>query len=295
MLRAAALATALCLCWSLPARANDFEEFEAARSAYDAQDYARAAQLFEALVGGEVPRLTNRSLVLESQKYLGASYLFLTQLDQAAEHFERLLHMDPEYMLDPLAFPEEVQRLFAQVKTRLESEQRAAEEARKREEERLVKLQLDRARKERERWDQLFKLAETERVHDVRSRWLGIVPFGVGQFQNGHDGLGLVLAVSQASLLAISLTAFILHDNLRGQEPVGSKREDARLAEQAFRYTNQVSFSLFAVLAVTGVLDAQVRFHGTRTYERTRPLPPDLYGGPELSVSPGGAELRLRF
>jgi tetratricopeptide (TPR) repeat protein len=277
------------------AKANDFEEFEAARSAYESQDYARAAQLFEGLVGGDVPRLTNRSLVLESQKYLGASYLFLGKRDRASDYFERLLRMDPEYMLDPLAFPEEAQHLFAQVKTRLEAERMVAAAAKKREAENLARTQAERERKEHQRWEQLFKLAETEQVHEVRSRWLASVPFGVGQFQNGHDGLGLVLCVSEASLLAISVAAFILQDNLRGQTPAPNKIDDARLAEQAFRYTNQISFSLFAVLAVTGVIDAQARFQGTRTYERKRVLPPDLYGGPELSVWPGGANLRLRF
>ncbi len=291
----AAALSVLCALWSLPAKANDFEEFEAARMAYESQDYARSAQLFEGLVGGEVPRLTNRSLVLESQKYLGASCLFLNKLDLANQHFERLLRMDPEYLLDPLAFPEEVQHLFAQVKTRLEAERKAEDVARKREEDRLVRAKVERDRKEHERWDNLFHLAQAEEVHELRSRWLALVPFGVGQFQNGHEGLGLVFAVSEASLVAISVAAFILHDNLRGQNPAPNEIQNARLAERAFRYTNQISFSLFAVLAVTGVLDAEVRFQGTRSYERKRPLPPDLYGGPELTVGPTGASFRMQF
>jgi hypothetical protein len=113
--------------------------------------------------------------------------------------------------------------------------------------------------------------------------------------QNGHDGLGLVLAVSEGALLAISITSYVLHENLRGQQPAANKVADARVAESAFRYTNQVSFGLFAALAVTGVLDAELRFLGTRTYDRKRSLPADLYGGPELSIGPTGASLRLRF
>lgn len=293
------LGVLVCACWAAPqaAKANDFEAFESGRQAYEAQDYARAADVFEQLVGGDVPRLQNRSLVLESEKYLGASYLFLGKLNQAEQHFEKLLGMEPEYMLDPLAFPEDVQRLFAQVKTRLDSERAAADQAKKREAEERARAQVARARKENERWKQLFRLAETERVHEVRSRWLAMVPFGVGQFQNDHDGLGLVLAVSEASLLAISITAFVFHENttLRGQTPTASEVNDARLAESAFRYTNQISFGLFAVLAVTGVIDAQTRFTPTRSYDRKRPLPPDLYGGPELSVGPGGVDFRVRF
>src|SRR5262245_16024546 len=110
--------------------ANDFEDFGAARSAYDAQDYRRAAALFEALAGGDTPTLTNKSLVLESKKYLAASYLFLKKLTVAELEFERLLRIDPEYQLDPLAFPEEVQRLFARVKTRLDAERKVAADTR---------------------------------------------------------------------------------------------------------------------------------------------------------------------
>lgn len=279
--------------WASHASANDFEDFERARSAYESQEYARAANLFNALAGGDVPQLTNRSLVLESKKYLGASYLFLGKIAQAEQEFTRLLRMDPDYLLDPLAFPQEVQRLFARVKTQLEAERRASEEERRREEERLHREHTERTERERKRWARLHELAQTETVREVRSRWLALVPFGAGQFQNGHASLGAVLAVSEGSLLALSLVTYVLHDHLRGQTPGGDDIQDARLAEQGFRYTNQISFALFAIIAVTGVIDAQVRFQDSYAYERKRPLPPDL--APELSLTSDGASLTLRF
>jgi tetratricopeptide (TPR) repeat protein len=281
--------------WISRASANDFEDFEKARSAYESQDYARAAAQFDALAGGDVPQLSNRSLVLESKKYLGASYLFLGKLAQAEQEFTRLLRMDPDYLLDPLAFPEEVQRLFARVQKQLAAEQRATQEERRREEQRLLREQTQRIELERLRWSRLTELAQTETVHETRSRWLALVPFGAGQFQNGHASLGAVLAVSEGSLLALSLVTYVLHDHLRGQRPTPSEITDARLAEQGFRYTNQISFALFALIAVTGVIDAQVRFQPTHDYERKRPLPPELSNSPELSLGVGGASLRLRF
>jgi tetratricopeptide (TPR) repeat protein len=283
------------LSWLLAsaASANEFEDFEKARAVYEGQDYARAAQLFEALAGGDVPQLTNRSLVLESKKYLGASHLFLGKLERAEQEFTRLLRMDPAYLLDPLAFPEEVQRLFAKVKLQLEAERRAAEEVRRREEQRALRQQTERIELERLRWEQLQALAQVEIVREERSRWLALVPFGAGQFQNGHASLGAVLAVSEGSLLALAMVTYALHESLRGQAP--TEVDDARLAERAFRYTNQISFALFAILAVTGVIDAQVRFQATREYERKRPLPPGLEGGPELSLDPAAGSLRLRF
>jgi tetratricopeptide (TPR) repeat protein len=284
-----------CFTTPAPARANDFEEFEAARAAYDTQDYARAAKLFDALGGGDTPALTNRSLLFESKKYLGASYLFLGELQRAEDEFERLLRMDPEYILDPLGFPEEVQRLFARVKTRLDSERRVAEDERRREEDRTRVAQTRRDTEERERWVRLTQLAETEHVREIRSRWIALVPFGLGQFQNGHVSLGAILAVSEGSLFAIAAVSWAVHENLRGQTPVESERDEYNLTERATRYTNQISFAMFVALAITGVIDAQVRFQDSREYERKRPLPPELSPAPEVSLGLGSAQLRLHF
>lgn len=279
--------------WVSPAHANDFEDFEKARSAYEAQEYTKAAKLFEALAGGDVPQLTNRSLVLESKKYLGASYLFLGKLSQAEQEFTRLLRMDPGYLLDPLAFPEEVQRLFARVKMQLDAERLASEAQRKLEEQRTAREHSERTEREQLRWTELTQLAQVETVHETRSRWVALVPFGAGQFQNGHESLGAVLAVTEGSLLALSMVTYVLHDHLRGQRPKPSEIPDARLAEQGFRYTNQISFALFAIVAVTGIIDAQVRFVPSQDYERKRKLPPDLVDGPELSFDLTGFQLRF--
>jgi tetratricopeptide (TPR) repeat protein len=287
----------LVLLWSAPrVRANDFEDFEAARSAYEAQDYARAVALFDALAGGDTPALTNRSLVLESKKYLGASYLFLNKLPAAEQEFERLLRMDPQYLLDPLGFPEEVQRLFARIKTRLEAELKVAADERRRAEERLRVNESERESLARARWARLRQLAQTESVHETRSRWLAVIPFGIGQFQNGHISLGAILAVSEGSLLVIGVASWVVHENLRSvQRPAASERADFDLTERVSRYTNQISMGLFAVLALTGVIDAQLRFRPSQEIERKRPLPPDLYGGPEISIGLGTASLSMHF
>jgi tetratricopeptide (TPR) repeat protein len=277
------------------ARGNDFEEFDAARNAYESQDYARAARLFEQLGGGDNPALTNRSLLLESKKYLGASYLFLGKIPQAQAEFERLLRLDPQYLLDPLGFPEEVQRLFAQTKARLDAERRVAEEERRREEERKRKLEEQRLQEARARWDNLAALAQTEKVEEKRSRWIALIPFGIGQVQNGHGSLGVVLAVSEGALLGVSLVSWIIHENLRDDRPSDAQRDEFQVTERVTRYTNQVSLALFGALALTGIIDAQARFQGDVEHTRKRPLPPELREPPRLSLGPGGVSLRLQF
>lgn len=275
------------------ARANDFEDFEAARSAYESADYAVAAQRFEKLGGGDNPRLTNRSLLLETKKYLGASYLFLGKLQLAEAELERLLRLDAQYILDPLAFPEEVQRLFARVKARLDSERRVAEEEQRREQDRLSRKEIERIEGERKRWARLTALAQEERVLQQRSRWIALMPFGIGQVQNGHASLGAILAVSEVSLLLVSLVSWGVHENLRGQNPDASERDEYNLTERVSRYTNQVSLGLFGVIAITGIIDAQVRFEADSARMRKRVLPQDLRDPPRLTLGPGG--LRLRF
>lgn len=294
-----ALTCALCvllLSWlSLPVRANDFEEFESARSAYESQDYALAVKRFAALGGGDSPALTNRSLLLESKKYLGASYLFLGKLQLAEAEFERLLRMDPQYILDPLAFPGEVQRLFAGVKSRLDAERRTAEVEQKREQERLQKLESDKQGAERRRWGQLTEMAETERVQEVHSRWVALMPFGIGQLQNGNGDLAAVLAVSEGSLLVVSFVSWIVHENLRGQQPGLNERDEFSLTERVSRYTNQVSLGLFGAVALTGIIDAQLRFQENVWSERKRQLPAELKEPPTVSLGVGGVGVHLRF
>lgn len=277
------------------ARANDFDDFQEALQAYQAQDFERASRLFEALAGGDVPGTTDRPLLVESRKYLAACLMFMGREADAEATFARLLRDEPGYQLDPLAFPEDVVRLFARVRERIERERQeaAVAEARAREQARLEELQ--RQIEQRARAERLMSLARTERVEEVRSRWVAMVPFGVGQFQNDDAGLGLVLAVTQGLLVGTSITTYVLHENLRGQEPIPEELSDAEFAEKALRLTNQISLGLFGALAITGIVDAQLRFKKSRSYDRPRKLPEDLNRTLELGVGPGSLTLRLRM
>jgi hypothetical protein len=197
-------------------------------------------------------------------------------------------------VLDPLAFPDEVAQLFSVVKARMAVERAQIEQERSRAAAQQAAQRDEVAKQQRAKLDRLVALASTEQVEEKHQRWLAVMPFGVGQFQNGHDGLGLVLAVSEGSLLAISLVTFLLHEDLRNQMPAPDRLDDARLAETVFRYTNQISLGLFGAIAIAGIVDAQVRFVPSRIYNRSRALPPDIEEL-QVSVGPGGLQLRARF
>lgn len=277
------------------AQASELDQFQNARAAYDSLNYELAADLFAGLLA-EAATTDRRPLVIESRKYLAASYLFMGRTADADRELRQLLEVEPDYVLDPLEFPAEVQRAFARVKAELD-ERRAKDAVRRAEEEAASRHARERAQlADRERLERLLDLARTERTVESRSRWIAMIPFGVGQYQNGHDGLGLLLAVTEGVLLAGSITAYAFHENLRGQEPAEDRFDDARLAEAASRYINQISFGLFAVVAITGIVDAQLRFRPTRVTEVKKELPPELEHietTPRISLTGGPTPLSL--
>lgn len=294
------VAASLALCaWLLvlvlpgPARANDFDEFQQARAAYERGAYGTARELFLELVGDEPPRLSNQSLILESLKYLAASELFKGDAEEAARQFRRLLSRESDYVLDPLAFPEEVQRVFARVKAELKVEAQTRIDAEAKAEAEAAARKRARDAAEEERLQRLLDLAKIERVEVRNSRWIALLPFGAGQFQNGDRGLGVLLAVSQVLLAGASVTTYALHEGLRDERPIPEQRSDAQFAERAYRYTNQASIVALVAVAVAGIIDAQIRFHEAHVTERKRSLPPELLAKPKLSFTGDG--FRLQF
>jgi hypothetical protein len=132
LLRALSLSVALLALGGSPVQADDLTEFEAARSLYDARDYEDAVDALRALVGVEPPTIHDPLLVLESRKYLAASLLFIGATEDAKVQFRALLAQEPDYTLDPLAFPTEVLALFDAVKAevlRISAEKRQREAA----------------------------------------------------------------------------------------------------------------------------------------------------------------------
>lgn len=263
-------------CFVAPARADDLGDFEQARQAYEAQDYVRAVTAFSALVGTNPPRLSDRLLVLESRKYLAASLLFVREPARAKEQFRLLLSEEPEYMLDPLAFPTEVLALFDQTKTELQRAAQAQLQEEQRRLEETLRARRDAEKQRRDNLARLLELAERGEKREQNSRWVASLPFGVGQFQNGHSGLGVALAMSQGIAATVSGISFLAHQRLRDERPSPDDLDNTREREATWRKTNIASFAVFAGLAVLGILDAHVRFVPERVTPVPRKLPPDL-------------------
>jgi hypothetical protein len=272
---------ALIFGFSFSARADELTQYQAALSAYQASNYPLAIKRFGVLVGGEVPKVTSRPLRLESRKYLGVSYLFVGKKNEAGVQFEKLLEEDASYTLDPLEFPSEVVEFFQSIRSKVRSSLSVAPDATappragvaspgspvdpNRASQAPVTLTAEQVR-------ELRVLVETEQEVQVHSRWVAAIPFGVGQFQNGHAALGTALAVSQLLLLSASVITFALHSSV-SDTPPDEVTDSTRSEEQALRIANWVTSGLFFATAVAGVIDAQARFVPVVKKTRTRPLP----------------------
>jgi tetratricopeptide (TPR) repeat protein len=284
-----------------PVAADELSDFESARRNYDEQNYTKAERGLESLVGGVVPRATNPVVRLEARKYLGATYLFLGKNEDAREQFRRLLEEDPDYNIDPVAFPEAVVQTFQEVQKEAAAE-RARQEA------------LEAARLQRERTDEvealvrqqqriqaLEDLTALETVEKVNSRWIAALPFGIGQFQNENRKLGITFAVTESVFLAASIATFIGHNSLRDETPAPDQIDQAERAERALRIGNWVSVGAFLGFAIAGVTEAEVRFRPVIRSTRKREPPNDTKTpqstGPQLRLGLGltGGEFRLNF
>lgn len=286
----AVLLAALLTLAPAPASASDLEDFRAARSLYEAHDWTSAATALEGLVGGETPTLDNPALVIEARKYLAATYVFLGREESARAQFERLLREEPTYVLDAAQFPREVVDLFEQVRIRL-VEIRAAEAQR-------AQLEAENTRLQEENTRLQNALSEELVVEVARSQWLVQLPYGVGQFENGEEGLGAFFLVSELLITATLATSGVLqlayaNDVLR--DPVilnDERRPQYEAANAALEIVNWSSAGALLLLAAIGVVQANVAYHPTRTVRVPRSPPPI---SANVQISPLSAQFSLQF
>lgn len=287
--------------FALPVAADELSDFEAARRSYDRQSYSKAARGFESLVGGAVPRARNPVVRLEARKYLGATYLFLGKEPEAREQFRRLLEEDPDYDIDPVAFPGAVVQTFQEVQAQA-LEQRAAQD--KLDAARLKREkagELEELIEQQQRIATLEELASTEVIEKRNSRWIAALPFGIGQFQNENRKLGIMFAVTESAFLAASIATFIGHNSLRDENPSPDELDRAQRVERALRIGNWVSVGSLLSFYVAGVIEAEVRFRPVIRTTRKRELPDDLEppqsSRPQIRFDLGltGGRLRVDF
>lgn len=272
-------------------RADELTEFEKGRNSYSGGRYEEAVERFAQMLDpSNAEALESPQIIEQARMYRAAGLIALGRLSEADQEIEKILRTNPGAYPDPVIFPGVVLDRFTDVRGRIrqELEDKAREKARQ---ERL-RLEREKARqqRERERVLKLEQLAQRE-LHVVQnSRWVAVLPFGVGQFQNQQPAAGWSLLLGEAALATTSVvTAAIAMDlQSRGTEPNVDKVDlNARIA--TMKTANQLSFAAFAIVAAGGVVHAQLTFEPFRREVRKRELPEDLKATPTVTSVQGGA------
>jgi hypothetical protein len=196
----------------------------------------------------------------EGLQYLGAALELLGRSGEAEEHFEELVTLQPEFRMNQ-AFPSEVLRLFESVRDRVQDRIRQIEDRRRR--------AAEAAQAERDRQAALLRqrLIDQARprymVREVehRSLALAFLPFGAGQFQNGHNRRGYVFMGTQLGLTASSMVLWLL-STLAPENPE-DEAEGARLLN-GYQIASYAVYGALAVSVAWGIIDALVNYARAR-------------------------------
>jgi hypothetical protein len=261
-------------------RLSDEAELARIVGLVDAAKYEECAARLGHLLDPKSPHPLVQPQIIETARIYDATCLMgLGKDEQADEPLRAAIRKNPQMRPpDSLTFPARVVDRFLKVREQLFGELRATEQ-----------IAIERARQEaaakqkrdNEQWEYfitLERIARQEVVMHTNSRFVALVPLGVGQFQNGNKPLGWTFLGTETALAATALTSLGVFTRLnmqaasfeaRGQQP--SKRVNGRLSNWHFTLT----LSTYALLAVSalGIVEAEASFVPEVRHVRERPLP----------------------
>jgi hypothetical protein len=276
-----------------PPHLNDTAELARVVSLYEAGKYGECADSLHRLLTSDSARPLHDQDVIESARiYQAACLIGSGQNNLADEPLRAAIRQNPQMKApDSLVFPPQVIDRFLRVRETMFDVIRKAEDERVRRAQELAKQQEERARKERVRVAGLERLAQQETVITPKTRWLALVPFGVGQFQNGEQALGYVFLTSEILLAASTLTTLGVETHLVLATSRADKPEQSINGTLA-DWKTALEYSSYAWLGVSviGIVEAELAFVPEQRQLRKRSLPSELR--PEtsqISVRPNAA------
>lgn len=261
------------------ARADELSDLEKAYAAYAARKYVDAEQRLRALLNPTSGTLKDPDRVADARMYLGAVLLAEGRRTDALAVFQRLLLEKEDYQPDPLRIPLEALDALIDVRSQIGEKVRAlqVERARQQQDEQ-AKVEAEKQRAA-VRIAVLEKLAGEEIVIERNSRWIAVLPFGVGQFQNRQDTLGWTFLVAESALGAGSIVAAGLTLYNESNASNALARNDSAQATGYYErartawLVNATFFGAFVTTAIVGVVHAESTFSPERVQVRRRTLP----------------------
>jgi hypothetical protein len=292
-----ALGFGFCLAFSFvprTARADDVTAIDSAINSYDTARWDECVERFQVVLRS--PTLRDVGQKNRARMYFAACLVSLGQEKQADAQMEQIVRDDILYVPDKVAFSSRVLDRFTETRVRLRDEIAEKEKERILAEIAARKAEEERKKKAEERVARLEQLA-TEEVSEKRgSRWIAMVPFGVGQFQNRQVGLGIGFLSAEVALGAASITTALLSGSIQRQaQQANADRAAAQILNDRVVLANRLTFGAFATVAVVGIVHAQTTFVPSFRETKQRPLPAELRIEPSVSKDFGGLELRGSF
>lgn len=298
-MRARAPILAFCLLWASSAFGSGASDFEKARIAYVKKDYVEADARFAAMLDPATGSVKTPPLLDEAEFGWGAVKFALGNKTAAHALWEKVIRDSMgQYQPDPLTYPTDVINDFIDEKARLNSvilQQQAQEAAaaaaqRKRDAEEKARLQA--------RVKELEKLDSQEAVVQPHSRWIALLPFGVGQFQNGDTGLGWIFALTEGAAVLTSIALFIPYRyNVDQANTVWNDPTPVSLhyrttlydkyaaVAQNLRTADFITLGALGAVVIAGIVQAEIAFKPQVSYTRPRKVT-RLW--PSLTPAPGG-------
>ncbi len=305
--------------------AGDEQELESARLRLEGGQPSDAATRLARMLDANAPEckpgpdvsaqgchVTDLDVIQRARGYYAIALTALDRLPEAKAQIDAMLEQDPTFRPNPAAFPTKVMDLIIGEQARLAD--------------RLAKIAADRAAKEKAEKDKTTKEAKAEAdyvkalelaaskeiVVEKHSRFIALLPLGIGQFQNDNVGLGILFATTEGVTIVSSIVTQALATDLRNKAitqqnpdpalPTSSqlklKSDETNRQINALTIANNVSLAALGVAAVAGIIEAEASFKPTVTTKRDRPLPAKpkvtligVPGAPDAT----GVGLRIRF
>jgi len=237
------------------------EQVRLAQRDFEYGDYAKVAQRLAGLV--EVGRFETPELRARAYTLLGEALLLQDPPRAVEAHraFLELLFLDPDTELDPFYVPPRVIEFFEREKKELEpqiaplrAQRRAEKEARRR------AFEEEAQRRRQEEADRRLRAIQpnVERTVVQHEYWVSLLPFGLGQLQNGDRTLGYTLATLEVIFGAASVGSALLIETLRDQNTQKFGPGDYQIAHrlQIVKWVGAAAFySLWAFGAVHAAMN----------------------------------------
>jgi hypothetical protein len=243
------------------------EAMNRARVTFEYGDYPQASKLLTALV--EKGTFESAAPRAEAYRLLGLALFYQGRKGDAYGAFLEYLYLEPNAELDPFYVPPAAVSFFEGVKKEAEPRLAPIRAQRKAQDDARLKSASDEAdrRRQRELDEERRKLLElspsVEKRVVQREFWVSVLPFGVGQFQNGDRKLGVGLATSEIVLGATSAGSALLIETLR--DPATGKFNNSAgstnySSARTLNVVKWVSGALFFALWAGGAVHAAVRY-----------------------------------